>query len=134
MKKRLPQTILFLSLMAFSLGVNAQCNKENIMVPTSLNPHNNVGQPKTLVVEAEGVKELKMLLFNRWGTKIFESSSSTLITSDTEVRSVDTGWDGTSLGENLPAGIYVYSMEAQCLDRSTIRKTGTVILTVEKTE
>lgn len=48
----------------------------------------------------QGVKMYKMQIFDRWGTKIFE-------TTDTEV-----GWDGyNQAGELMKAGVYIYKIE-----------------------
>ena len=120
--------------MSVGLTCQAQCTEANIIVPTNVEPYNKTNKPKTLTVETKGIKELKIWVYNTRGTKVFESTSDLVGTSNETVKMVDTGWDGTSLGEELAAGVYVYSMIGQCLDKSSVKKSGTIVLTIEKHE
>ena len=132
-KNRINLLIVFL-LLALTNVLNAQCAKEDIEVPSNLVFDTEVEGSKTLILEAIGVKELRLSLYTSRGTKIFESSSSILGASREVAKMVDTGWDGTKLGEKLKAGFYVYTIEAECTDRSTIYKTGQIVLTVKSEE
>lgn len=121
-------------LISMAVGVQGQCNKNNIKVPPNLEPYNKKNQPRTLTLETKGIKELKLLIYTTKGTKVFESSSALVGASEEKIKLLDTGWDGMQLGENLAAGIYIYSMEAQCLDKSMIQKSGSIILTIDATK
>lgn len=55
-------------------------------------------------------------IFNRWGTKVFESSD------------IDKGWDGRFNGEAQPMGVYVYMIEAQTNTGKKFVKQGNITL------
>lgn len=56
-----------------------------------------------------GLKSFRMILFNRWGEKIFETNS------------IDgRGWDGKYNGVPQPMGVYVYSIDVEFINN--IRK------------
>lgn len=111
-----------------SLG---QCTKDNVMMPVNWQSNFEEESPKTLLVETKGIKELKLLMYTRRGKKIFESSSSVLGASNETVKMLDTGWDATLLGKKLRAGIYVYAVEAQCVDKNIVHTSGNIVLTVK---
>lgn len=130
MKKRL-QCVAVLLLLTIGI-MQGQCTKEHIIVPAQLSPLNTAGEPTNLVVEATGLRDMKMLIYSRWGTKLFEANNAVLNPDEHTTHSLDTGWDGKSLGRQLSAGIYVYTIEVTCMDRSIVRKTGTIVLAIEK--
>lgn len=108
---------------------SAQCTSSDIEVKDTLVLTNPVETTQALKVQARNIKEVKLLVYSRRGKKIFESSSSIISASADAFKVFDTGWDGTLEGERLSDGLYVYMLEAQCADRSTVRKSGTIILT-----
>lgn len=55
-------------------------------------------------------------IFNRWGEKIFETSS------------INEGWDGTYKHADYQQDVYVYILEAKSLTEKVIKKRGTVTL------
>jgi gliding motility-associated-like protein len=57
-----------------------------------------------------------MLVFNRWGEKVFESNH------------IDQGWDGSYKGEKAPVGIYTYDIRYEILNGKKYIKTGEVEL------
>ncbi|MBT1707896.1 gliding motility-associated C-terminal domain-containing protein [Fulvivirgaceae bacterium PWU5] len=80
-----------------------------IQIPNAFTPNESGptgGQPSGEGINdvfrpiVKGVRTYKMQIFNRWGTKVFE-------TEDPEV-----GWDGyNAAGELMHAGVYVYKIE-----------------------
>ena len=108
---------------------SAQCTPSDIEIKDTLVLTNPVETTSALEVQARNIKEVKLLVYSRKGKKIFESSSSIISASADAFKGFDTGWDGTLEGERLSDGLYVYMLEAQCADRSTVRKSGTIILT-----
>lgn len=48
------------------------------------------------------VESVHFKVYNRWGTKVFESTDDIML-----------NWDGTSSGESLPNGMYYYSAEVK---------------------
>jgi hypothetical protein len=131
MRRNITNLFVIFLLLTLTNVLNAQCTEEDISMPQNWESDTKLGEPKTLVLETTGVREIKLLLYTRKGTKIFESSSSVLGASSEVVKMMDTGWDGTKLGKTLRAGLYVYTIEAQCADKSTIYKTGQIVLTVK---
>jgi gliding motility-associated-like protein len=66
-----------------------------LFIPNAFTPdgddNNGVFLPKGM-----GIVEFKMLIFDRWGQKLFESND------------LNVGWDGTYKGKEVPLGVYVY--------------------------
>ncbi len=80
------------------------------------------------MVRAKGVKAVKLLVYSKKGSKVFESSSSIIGAHAKQYKTIDTGWDGTKMGQDLKEGLYVFVLEAQCVANQTIYKSGTVQL------
>ena len=55
-------------------------------------------------------------IYNRWGTKVFETSD------------INKGWDGTFAGEPQPMGVYIYTVEAMSNTGKAFVKQGNVTL------
>jgi len=79
------------------------CPPELIGVPNIFTP-NNDGVNDILKMElAPAMSEIfTFKIFNRWGALVFETND------------FNEGWDGTSNGETLPNGVYIYFIEAPC--------------------
>ena len=61
-------------------------------------------------------KEFKMMLYNRWGEKVYETSDPTK------------GWDGNYLGQQAPQGVYVYKIVVTSQDDKEYNFNGTFVL------
>lgn len=66
---------------------------------------------------AEGVVSFKMVVYNRWGQKLFE-------TNNTNGR----GWDGRFNGEMQPVGVYIYMIDVVYKNGRTESYKGNVTL------
>jgi gliding motility-associated-like protein len=55
-------------------------------------------------------------VYNRWGTKVFETSD------------INEGWDGTYQNEPQPMGVYIYSIEAKSAKGVPFSKNGNTTL------
>jgi hypothetical protein len=76
-------------------------------------------------IEAEGIKNITINIFNRWGKKIFSSEVSDFA-EDKETKAV---WDGTSKSEGkCAAGTYYYIIEATGYDKKEYSFNGTISL------
>lgn len=133
-KKGLVNKILVIILLyalaaSWSASVQAQCSSDSIVINDTLriDPMQEDNLP-TLMVHAKGVKAVKLLVYSKKGSKVFESTSSVLGAHSTHYKTIDTGWDGTRMGQMLQAGLYVFMLEAQCVDGQTLYKNGTVQL------
>ncbi|WP_165836319.1 choice-of-anchor L domain-containing protein [Taibaiella soli] len=70
-----------------------------------------------LKINKRGIVSLKYFrIFNRWGTKVFETSD------------IEQGWDGALNGTPQPMGVYVYMIEAYTDSGRRFYKQGNVTL------
>ena len=70
----------------------------------------------------KGISVVKhMLIFNRWGEKVFERSN--FIASDRSAC-----WDGTYKNIPAPTGAYVYFVEMECPAGGVFTRKGSFVL------
>lgn len=67
----------------------------DVFVPSAFSP-NNDGVNDEFLVKVRNVESMTLSIFNRWGTKLYESSDP------------DARWDGRYQGRLMPTGSYVY--------------------------
>lgn len=68
-----------------------------LYVPNSFSP-NNDGTNDYFYANGYNIQDFKMLVYDRWGMKIFESDD------------LNTPWDGTYLGNSVQIDVYVYKI------------------------
>lgn len=97
-----------------SVFIETNCTPQ-IFVPNAFTPNNDHLND---FFNASGVslKQYNMLIFNRWGEKLFESNS------------IQTGWDGTYLGKECQQGVYLYIIYAIAIDFQSYFRKGTFTL------
>lgn len=80
-----------------SLIVTAECS--SVYMPSAFTPN---GDGINDVFKAYGMdlKEYYLVIFNRWGEKIFQTQD------------INIGWDGTYKGNASPLGLYVWELQA----------------------
>ncbi len=86
-----------------------------VFVPNAFVPDgvNNIFRP---ILQFGTPSEYTMLIYDRWGGQVFESTS------------IDNGWDGTVQGgDALPQGVYAYYIKV-VQGNETTEKKGTVLL------
>jgi len=89
---------------------------QGIDVPNVFTP-NGDGVNDLFVVDNHGMETLNMLIFNRWGSKVYEWNTT------------QTAWDGTGLdGENVADGVYFYVLTAVGEDGHPYEERGSVTL------
>lgn len=69
-----------------------------IYIPNSFTP-NNDGINDTFKPEGVGVKSYSLVIHDRWGKEMFQTSNW------------EQSWNGTFLGKRVPQGVYVYRVE-----------------------
>lgn len=88
-----------------------------IDVPNAFTPGNSMGPNNELHVVHKGIVTLKSFsIFNRWGTKVFETND------------INQGWDGRFNGTLQPMGVYVYMVEAYSKSGKRFYKQGNTTL------
>ena len=80
--------------------------EEELFVPNIFSP-NGDGLNDILYVRGEEFETFNMIIYSRWGQKVFESNDPTI------------GWDGTYQGEQLPADTYVYHVSGRQVGNAT---------------
>lgn len=85
-------------------------------VPTAFSPDGD-GLNDVLHAVGTNVDNVRFIIYNRWGQKVFESTS------------LDVGWDGTFQGKKLEAAVFIYYVSGKSTsDSQLIQKHGNVSL------
>jgi gliding motility-associated-like protein len=89
----------------------------NAFSPNPSGPGNSGGQNDMFMpIMRGGVTEFQMVIFNRWGELLFETTSP------------DNGWDGYYKGKLCQQDVYVYKLTAKYSDGQTVTKVGDIHL------
>ncbi len=84
------------------------CETGGIYIPNAFTPNgdglNDIFKVETVIE----LKEFKLMIFDRTGELIFESSD------------ISKGWDGTFKGKAVPMGVYVYTVKAIIKDSNEL--------------
>jgi gliding motility-associated-like protein len=90
----------------------------NIYVPEGFTPDAD-GRNDRLYPIPVGIREMRTFrIYNRWGTLLFDNKNA----------NINTGWDGTYLGNAQPMESYVWIAEGIDVDGKFIRRSGNTIL------
>ncbi|HRG00154.1 MAG TPA: gliding motility-associated C-terminal domain-containing protein [Bacteroidia bacterium] len=106
---------------------NGSCSDIDYVVITVLNEESTLYVPNAFtpngdsindifLVGATNIKEFNIMIFDRWGLKMFESSD------------ILKGWDGKVNGKEVADGTYFHLIVAKDIDNREIRKQGTITL------
>jgi gliding motility-associated-like protein len=87
----------------------------NINMPTAFSP-NGDGLNDTFGLVGDGVETFRLLIFNRWGEIVFETTNR------------NERWDGLYKGITAPVGVYGYELIAKNAGNKSIVKKGSVTL------
>ena len=92
-----------------NLVVNIECGE--VFVPSGFSP-NNDGENDELCVYTNCYEQLTFRVYNRWGEKVFESSSPNIC------------WDGTWNGKPLNSAVFVYTVDGVLLNGEEVHVKG----------
>lgn len=87
-------------------------------IPNVFTP-NNDGENDLFYITSYGLKDYDLLILNRWGNVVFESSDP------------KNGWDGTINGKECTEGVYFYKLTAR-QNNNDIKKHGFLTLVRDK--
>ena len=91
-------------------------NRGDLSVPNAFTPNGDNNNDKfCLQGWSYCASDFKVMIFNRWGEKVFES------------RDPNFCWDGTYNGQELSSGVYAYSITSN-VNREAIIKKGNITL------
>ena len=93
--------------------IEALCAEPDIFIPNAFTPN---GDANNEVVSVKGnfIESLTFRIFNRYGQLVFESTDQSL------------GWDGTFEGKAVDPGVFVYYLEALCVNDEKFFKKGNI--------
>jgi gliding motility-associated-like protein len=92
-----------------------ECDEPYVFLPNAFTP-NDDGNNDVLQVRGTIVSEAKLLIYNRWGEKVFESEGSI------------GGWDGYFGSTLCPPDVYGYYLEVTCIGGAKYIKKGNINL------
>lgn len=105
----------------YVMTVNA-IQPSSLVVPNVFTP-NGDGINEQFSIESEGIKSITIMIFNRWGKKMHETSAAPF-TESMETKDV---WDGTTNGGAKCAdGTYFYIIDAEGYDKKIYHLQGTI--------
>jgi gliding motility-associated-like protein len=84
-----------------------------LFIPDAFTP-NGDGVNDIHYVYGGPLSSMKIMIFNRWGEKIFESTDQNF------------GWDGTYMGKLVNPGVYVYYFEGELTDGGDVSQKGSI--------
>jgi gliding motility-associated-like protein len=91
-------------------------NPISLEIPNVFTP-NGDGVNEVFFIRSNGIKEISLQIFNRWGQKLYDFTGQ------------NAQWDGiTNRGTSVPEGTYFYFVKAIGFDDKTIEQQGTVNL------
>lgn len=85
----------------------------SVYFPNSFTP-NNDGLNDVFLISGEGISQLKMDIYSRWGEHIFSAQDKSM------------GWDGKFKGNDCAEGVYTYRITYKGLNGKNFEKTGSV--------
>lgn len=91
------------------------CGEPYIFVPNAFTPDND-GKNDVLYVRTKYAKEIKFVVYNRWGEKVFKTED------------VNKGWDGTIDGKKAEPGVYSYYLYVLCYTDEVYEDNGNITL------
>lgn len=91
------------------------CDVPVVFVPSAFSPDGD-GYNDVLMVNGNNIKNMTMVIYNRWGQKVFETKDQNM------------GWDGRFNGQELAPDIYGYYMQCTCEKGGTLQLKGSITL------
>lgn len=94
-----------------------------IYIPNIISPKSPNGNDRfTIFSSDERIRQInRFAVFDRWGSLIFEQHGI-------QPNNQDLGWDGTQAGQIASTGVYVWVLEIDLANGSTVIRNGTVTL------
>lgn len=87
----------------------------HLYIPNVFSP-NGDGQNDILFIRGDGIREVEIIIYNRWGEKVFEGTN------------INSGWDGQYKGANAEAGVYSWIVEVEFVNGTQKKLGGTTTL------
>jgi len=98
-----------------TITVIVDVNCGDFFIPNVFSP-NNDGLNDVINVHGRCIMTFNLQIFNRWGEKVFETSS------------LSESWDGTFRGQKLDTGVFVYKADGVSIDGKSFNLKGNITL------
>lgn len=95
--------------------VNVDVNCGDFFIPNVFSP-NGDGLNDYINVHGRCISTFNLQIFNRWGEKVFETSS------------LSESWDGTFRGLNMDTGVFIYKADGVSIDGQSFKLKGNITL------
>ncbi len=93
----------------------ADCSDPLIFLPNAFTP-NGDGENDILYLHGNGVQELFLAIYNRYGEEVFHTKDQSI------------GWDGTYKGQTLPPDVFGFYLTVKCFGGKEYKKKGNISL------
>jgi gliding motility-associated-like protein len=103
------------------IAINVKCDESIISLPNTFTPNGDGANDMFWPISKGGIIVDKMLVFNRWGERVFEAYNI-------PVNDPSKGWDGTFKGKALTPDVFVYIIETKCITGERIVIKGDISL------
>lgn len=91
------------------------CDSSTVFIPNAFSP-NKDGHNDVLFVRGQNISKIHLLIYNRWGEKVFETNQIAI------------GWDGTYKSNDLSPDVFAYYLEVLCIGGKKYSKKGNISL------
>lgn len=98
-----------------TVTVTVDVNCGDFFIPNVFSP-NDDGLNDVINVHGRCISTFNLQIFDRWGAKVFETSSLT------------DSWDGTYRGQKLNTGVFVYKADGVSIDGQSFQMKGNITL------
>ena len=89
------------------------CEEPYIYIPNAFSP-NDDGENDILYVRGEMIEKFQLSVYNRWGELVFNTTD------------LNVGWDGVYQGRKVDPAVFVYHLEATCINKDVFKKQGNI--------
>jgi len=116
---------------AAALTVIINANDNIVYLPNTFSPFNDNGDNQTLQVFGSNIAEINLVIFDRWGEKVYESTdASEAMRADGKCCAYGTGWDGTwkNGGSKVNVASFAYLLRGKFRDGEEFEKHGNITL------
>lgn len=94
---------------------------ESLFIPSGFTP-NGDGINDYFTIQGEGLEEVKIQIFDRWGKLIYEGEND------------DIKWDGRHKGQLVPTGSYAYVVDYKFVNQTPKQRSGAFIISSSGTD
>ncbi len=98
-----------------TVTVIVDVNCGDFFIPNAFSP-NDDGLNDVINVHGRCIETFNLQIFDRWGEKVFETSSIT------------DGWDGTYRGQKMNTGVFIYKADGVSIDGQSFNMKGNITL------